>query len=118
MDLFSLSSKYKLPIILAVQSNRQGAENKNGPTMDNIAESDAVAQNATRVITMKNETTAHILTLTIAKNRYGDTGLSQQYDIDFSKNKYKPIASADITGRSSDMKRKFNQFPQRKLGKF
>ena len=55
MDLFSLTSKYNLPCILLVQSNRQGSEQRNGPLLENIAESDAVAQNATRVISMKNE---------------------------------------------------------------
>lgn len=89
MDLFSLSSKYSLPIILLVQSNRQGGENKNGPALENIAESDAVAQNATRVISMKNEN--GVLTLNILKNRYGNGNLVQRYDVDYGKNKYKPI---------------------------
>ena len=89
MDLFTLSSRYKLPVILLVQSNRQGGENKDGPALENIAESDAVAQNATRVIGMKNE--AGILTLSILKNRYGDSRLIQRYDVDYGCNKYKPI---------------------------
>ena len=101
MDLFSLSSKYGIPVILAAQSNRQGGENKDGPSIENIAESDAVAQNATRVITMKNDTSAHILTLKIAKNRYGDANLTQRYDIDFGKNKYKPIIDSDTLTRST-----------------
>lgn len=95
MDLFSLSCKYNVPIILAVQSNRQGGENKDGPAIENIAESDAVAQNATRVISMKNDTNAHILTMRIVKNRYGDSNLVQRYDVDFGKNKYKAIVDAD-----------------------
>lgn len=101
MDLFTLSSKYNVPIILAAQSNRQGGENKDGPAIENIAESDAVAQNATRVITMKNDINAHILTLKIAKNRYGDANLTQRYDIDFGKNKYKPIIDSDTITRSA-----------------
>ena len=88
MDLFTASSKYKLPVILLVQSNRQGGEHKNGPALENIAESDAVAQNATRVIGMKNE--SGLLTLSILKNRYGDNRLVQQYDVDFGCNMYKP----------------------------
>ena len=91
MDLFTLSCKYSVPVILAAQSNRQGGENKDGPSIENIAESVAVAQNATRVITMKNDTSAHILTMRIAKNRYGDSDLTQKYDIDFGRDKYKPI---------------------------
>lgn len=98
MDLFSLTTKYNIPIILLVQVNRQGNENKGGPQLENIAESDAVAQNATRVIGMKNE--SGILTLSILKNRYGDNKLLQKYDVDYGSNKYKPINDTDIHGNS------------------
>lgn len=99
MDLFSLSTKYSLPCILLVQSNRQGSEQRNGPTLENIAESDAVAQNATRVISMKNENGT--LTLNLLKNRYGTAGLTQKYDVDFAINKYKPIMEYNQPGLSS-----------------
>lgn len=89
MDLFTMTSKYNIPIILLVQSNRAGSDSKDGPQLENIAESDAVAQNATRVITMKNEN--GVLTLNIQKNRYGDSRLIQKYDVDYGINKYKPI---------------------------
>ena len=89
MDLFDLSSKYNIPIILLVQSNRQGTQEQNAPALENIAESDAVDQNATRVISMRNEN--NILTLRIVKNRYGKANLVQKYEIDFGINKYKPI---------------------------
>lgn len=93
MDLFSLSSRYHIPIILLVQSNRAGGDAKDGPQLENIAESDAVAQNATRVISMRNEN--GVLTLNILKNRYGDSKLVQKYDVDFGINKYKPIQDFD-----------------------
>lgn len=89
MDLFSLSSKYSLPMIVLVQSNREGGTMANGPQLENIAESDAVAQNATRVISMKNEN--GILTLQVLKNRYGESGLVQKYEVDYGINKYKAI---------------------------
>ena len=89
MDLFTLSQKHNVPIILLVQSNRQGSNEVNGPTLENIAESDAVAQNSTRVISMRND--AGILTLNIIKNRYGESGLTQKYETDYGINKYRPI---------------------------
>lgn len=89
MDLFTLTSKYGLPCILLVQSNRAGSDQKDGPALENIAESDAVAQNATRVISMKNEN--GVLTLNVLKNRYGDSKMVQRYDVDYGINKYKPI---------------------------
>lgn len=88
-DLYSLSIKYDLPVILLVQSNRQGINAQNAPELENIAESDAVAQNATRVISMRNEN--GILTLKIIKNRYGSSDLVQKYEVDYGINKYKPI---------------------------
>lgn len=89
MDLFSLSTKYKIPIILLVQSNRAGGQEQDGPGLENIAESDAVAQNATRVISMRKEN--NILTLKVVKNRYGDSNMIQRYEVDYGINKYKPI---------------------------
>lgn len=115
MDLFTLSCKYNVPIILAAQSNRQGGENKDGPTVENIAESDAVAQNATRVITMKNDTSAHILTMRIAKNRYGDADLTQRYDINFGMNKYKPIVDSETVTRTMRRNNDINPFKRGKV---
>ena len=105
MDLFTLSSRYNLPVILLVQSNRQGGENKNGPALENIAESDAVAQNATRVISMKNEN--GVLTLNILKNRYGSGNLVQRYDVDYGKNKYKPIQDINPAAINRPMNKSF-----------
>ena len=95
MDLFTLSTRYEIPVILLVQSNRKGTEEKGAPALENIAESDAVAQNATRVISMRKEPTG-ILTLTILKNRYGDNRLEQKYDVDYGINKYKPIMDVSM----------------------
>lgn len=89
MDLFTMSSKYSLPCVLLAQSNRQGGQELNAPGLENIAESDAVAQNSTRVISMRNEN--GILTLSIVKNRYGESGLTQKYEVDYGINKYKPV---------------------------
>ena len=89
MDLFSLSTKYNLPCILLVQLNRQSAQDPRGPQLENLAESDAVGQNATRVITMKNE--SGILTIKVAKNRYGEADKEIKYEVDYGINKYKHI---------------------------
>lgn len=89
MDLFDLTIRYNLPCVLLVQTNRQGALQQNGPSLENLAESDAVGQNATRVITMRNE--SGIMTLQVVKNRYGSSDLVQRYEVDYGINKYKPI---------------------------
>lgn len=92
-DLFMLSTKYSLPVILAVQSNRDGSMQKDAPQLENIAESDAVGQNATRVIGMRRET--QITTMNISKNRYGDDTFVQKYDTDFSIGKFTPLMTAE-----------------------
>lgn len=89
LDLFDLSIRYDLPCLLLVQTNRQGALQQNGPSLENLAESDAIGQNATRVITMRNE--GGIMTLQLVKNRYGSTDLIQRYEVDYGINKYKPV---------------------------
>lgn len=89
MDLFSLSTRYSIPITLLAQSNRTGAQSSNGPLLEDIAESDTVGQNATRVISMKNSN--GLLTLNITKNRYGKSGGVIKYEVDFGINKYRPV---------------------------
>lgn len=89
MDLFSLTSKYNCPCILLAQNNRQGSQEHNTPGLENILESDALSQNSTRVISMRNEN--GVLTLSIVKNRYGESGLTRKYEVDYGINKYKPI---------------------------
>lgn len=93
-DLFTLSTKYQIPIILAVQSNRDGGMQKDAPLLENIAESDAVGQNATRVIGMRRE--SNILTMNISKNRYGDDTFMQKYDVEFALGKFTPLITTDI----------------------
>lgn len=92
-DLFTLSTKHSIPIILAVQSNRDGSMQKDAPQLENIAESDAVGQNATRVIGMRRE--SNITTMNISKNRYGDDTFVQKYDTDFALGKFTPVMTVD-----------------------
>lgn len=82
MDLFHLAEKYNVVIILLVQLNREGAKGE-FPTLENIAESDAVAQNSSKVVAI-NRDKDNVLTMRTLKNRYGSTGKDVKYiwDID------------------------------------
>ena len=82
MDLFHLAEKYNVVIILLVQLNREAAKT-DFPTLENIAESDAVAQNSSKVIAI-NRDKDNILKIRTLKNRYGTTGRDVKYvwDID------------------------------------
>jgi replicative DNA helicase len=92
-DLFDLSCDLKIPVVVLSQANRGGVRNdKEGgtPDVENIYGADAIAQNATKVITIRQ--TGAGFELTIKKNRddnIGDT-LLYFWDIDNGIIKYIP----------------------------
>ena len=95
-DLFALSTKYKIPIYLAIQANRMGArgkDEKGTPDIENIAESDAIGQNASRVISMRNK--GDLLELEVKKNRYGKTGNKFVYSWNIDKGQFSYVPSDD-----------------------
>lgn len=50
-----------------------------------------------------------MLTLNIVKNRYGDVG-TQQYDVDYGKNKYKAVTDYTQTVASNRRTRDINPY--------
>lgn len=71
-DLFLMSKELKIPIILLAQANREAVKNKKkgvAPELHDLAESDGIAQNATRVISIS--VIDGTLKLSLKKNRYG-----------------------------------------------
>ena len=95
-DLFDASIELGIPIIVLSQSNRGGAkaEQENGtPDVENIYGADAIAQNATKIITIRQ--TGAGFEMSIKKNRddkIGDT-LLYFWDIDRGTMKYIPNMS-------------------------
>lgn len=84
-DLFNLSMKYKIPIIALSQANRMVAKN-NTPELEHMAESDAIAQNSTKVISMNR--TGNELKMAVIKNRYGPVGDEFIYMWDIDKGQF------------------------------
>lgn len=84
-DLFNLSMKYKIPIIALSQANRMVAKN-NTPELEHMAESDAIAQNSTKVISMNR--TGNELKMAVVKNRYGPVGDEFIYMWDIDKGQF------------------------------
>ena len=84
MDLFNLSEEFGIPILADAQANRNraDAENPESPELTDLAESDAIGQNSSRVISLVQ--TKAGLKLKITKNRYGENNKSIYYvwDID------------------------------------
>lgn len=84
-DLMSLSMEMKVPILIVVQANRLAVdkESEDAPDLETIRDSDGIAQNASKVISIR-QTKEGILKLEVKKQRFGAVGgkLNYQWNID------------------------------------
>ena len=95
-DLFLLSERLRIPVIACAQANRaamakQGEDKEAGaPRMEHLAESDAVAQNSSKILSIKNSD--NVLEINVLKNRDGQKGLKIMYhwNIDSGEFQYIP----------------------------
>lgn len=94
-DLYHTSEKYGKPIIADAQANRKAGEKKKGeteadtPELDEIQEADAIGQNSSRVISIKQSAAG--LKITVKKNRYGLNNKDFLYFWDIDKGYFKKI---------------------------
>jgi replicative DNA helicase len=94
-DLYNSSEKYSKPIIADAQANRKASEKKKGdteadtPELDEIQEADAIGQNSSRVISIKQSAAG--LKVTVKKNRYGLNNKEFLYFWDIDKGYFKKI---------------------------
>lgn len=88
-DLFNLSTLLEIPILLAVQANRgRSSEDKiENPELTNIAGSDDVGANSSRVISLATKDGE--MTLKLIKNRYGKVGWEREFFINFDKGEFR-----------------------------
>lgn len=94
-DLMSLSVELGIPILTVVQSNREGvkADGEQGvPELENIRDSDGIAFNATKVISLKQD--SGCLQMSIKKHRDGEMGgiLNYTWNIDTGEFRFLPSA--------------------------
>jgi len=92
-DLMDLSIEIGIPIIVVVQSNRGGVtdnDNEETPELENIKDSDGIAHNASKVISIKQ--TGGALRMDIKKHRDGESEghLFYLWNIDLGTFKYIP----------------------------
>lgn len=85
-DLMSLSMEMQIPILIVVQANRNGVpqdEDAGAPELETIRDSDGIAQNASKVISIRQAKDG-ILKLEVKKQRFGAVGgkLNYKWDID------------------------------------
>ncbi len=96
----TLSNELKIPVLVAIQSNRGGADQeKESPELENIRDSDGCAHNSTRVIAITNRDS--IIGFHIKKNRYGQVGNKLLYNVDIDTGTYTYLPN-DKSGLVSD----------------
>lgn len=106
-DLMALSIELQIPILVVVQSNRSGARDKEQegtPELESIRDSDGIAQNATKVIALRQ--TGSGLEFGIKKHRDGASGGKVIYQWDIDKGEFTYIPSDDDTVKKEHRKRK------------
>lgn len=82
-DLMSLSCELKIPIIAVVQANRQGVdENGGAPALESIRDSDGIAHNASKVISIRHKDDKMKLEVVKARNCKVGSKLSYKWNID------------------------------------
>lgn len=94
MDLFHLAEKYNIVIILLVQLNREGAKSE-FPSLETIAESDAIGQNSSKVIAIARDKD-NVLSIKTLKNRYGTVGKDVKYTWDIDLGTFKELVTEKV----------------------
>lgn len=95
-DLMNLSIELSIPILVVVQSNRNGVktdDSDEAPDLENIKDSDGIAANATKVIAIRQKASEGTLQLCIRKHRDGITGQTLLYNCDFNTGHFQYIPS-------------------------
>lgn len=101
-DLMELSSEMRVPIIVVVQANRGGVVDKHSldtPELENIRDSDGIAQNASIVYAIRQVKTKSgetILILDNKKMRGGEVGKSYKYRWIINTGEFETVQDSDI----------------------
>ena len=111
-DLMGLSVEMGLPILAVVQANRSGVaeeNSKNTPELDTIRDSDGMAMNASKVLSIRQRD--GILDIGIKKQRNGKVGgkISYLWDIDRGKFTYVPGQEDPIEQEAKEAQIKENK---------
>lgn len=104
-DLMSLSMEMRVPILIVVQANRTAVdkETEDAPDLETIRDSDGIAQNASKVISIR-QTKDGILKLEVKKQRFGAVGgkLNYKWDIDTGDFRWIPAYDDAVEPKKRD----------------
>ena len=112
-DLMELSVELGIPVLIVVQANRNGASDANEdgtPSIESIRDSDGIAHNASKVISLKQKADG-ILQMEVQKNRFGGMGdrLNYLWDIDTGEFTFVSADSKATRRKKTDEKKAENK---------
>lgn len=106
-DLFLMSKELKKPVLLMAQANREAVKNRKkgeSPELHDLAESDGVGQNATRVLSLS--VIDGTLKISVKKNRYGINNKEVLMIWEVNTGYLKPLLSENPEESTEDKKDK------------
>lgn len=96
-DLMELSVELGIPVIVVVQANRGGVSDANEddtPELESIRDSDGIAHNASKVISLKQKADS-VLVMSVKKNRFGKMGSSVSYAWNIDRGEFNYLSTND-----------------------
>lgn len=95
-DLRLLSLELSIPVIVVIQSNRGGVreDSEGTPELENIRDSDGVAHNATKVLSIR-QLKDSVLEIDIKKNTFGKVGGKLKYNWNIDTGEFQNIPCFD-----------------------
>ena len=110
-DLMGLSCELKIPIIAVVQANRTGIEEDGSvPALESIRDSDGIAHNASKVISIRQHNNKLKMEVTKARNCKVGTKLCYDWQIDTGTFEYN--ASPDELNETEEVESRYQQRSQ------
>lgn len=107
-DLMGLSCELKIPIIAVVQANRNGVEEDGSvPSLESIRDSDGIAHNASKVISIRQHNNKLKMEITKARNCKVGTKLVYDWRIDTGEFEYN--ANPDELTEVEETESRFNR---------
>lgn len=98
-DLMDMSIELGIPILVVVQSNREGAKEDKAPGLESIRDSDGIAYNASVVVSMRQKDAR--AELCVQKNRNGVTGTKLNYLWDIDKGVFNYVENDEVDDTES-----------------
>lgn len=115
-DLMALSVELKVPVLVVVQANRNGVVDKDTddtPELESMRDSDGIAHNASKVISIRQKRDTNAVILEVKKQRTGPVGGKIMYTWDINKGVFFNIPVDDSTPQEKTRKKSAEK-PQHK----